>query len=164
MAYLTQYSSSVPVIKFNIDQSFMTIGQNFDMDICIPEDGIAESHATVEAIKESQSYHFIIKSNADETLLELNGTAVSHAELKNNDWIIIGGVEFQFTDDGVNEIKEMAKPVVATAPTLAAAEPMGLPVEKNNIEPKPAISNESKPMSTKEYVAKSRYSRRRLSF
>ena len=163
MAYLTQYSSSVPVIKFNIDQSLMTIGQNFDMDICVPEDGIAESHATVEAIKEAQSYRFIIKSNADEPLLELNGAAVSHAELKDSDWIVIGGVEFQFTDDGVNEIKEMTKPV-ATAPTLAVVEPIELPVEKKNVEPEPAISNEPKPMSTKEYVAKSRYSRRRLAF
>ena len=67
MAYLTQYSSSVPVIKFNIDQFVMTIGQSLDMDICVPEDGVAESHATVEAIKEAQSYRFTIKSNADET-------------------------------------------------------------------------------------------------
>ena len=163
MAYLTQYSSTVPVIKFNIDQSFMTIGQNFDMDICVPEDGISESHATVEAIKEAQSYRFIIKSNADEPLLELNGAAVSHAELKDNDWIIIGGVEFQFTDDGVNEIREMTKPA-ATAPVLAVVEPIELPVEKKNVEQESAISNESKPMSTKEYVAKSRYSRRRLAF
>ncbi|MCK4866080.1 MAG: hypothetical protein KAT06_11740 [Gammaproteobacteria bacterium] len=159
MAYLTQYSSSVPVIKFNIDQPVMTIGQNFDMDISVAEDGIAESHATVEAIKEAQSYRFIIKSNADETLLELNGAAVSHAELKDRDWIVIGGVEFQFTDDGVNEIKEMTKPV-ATAPTLAVVEP----IEKKNVEAELTIPNEAKPMSTKEYVAKSRYSRRRLAF
>ncbi len=163
MAYLTQYSSSVPVIKFNIEQSVMTIGQNFDMDICVPEDGISESHATVEAIKEAQSYRFIIKSNEDEPLLELNGAAVSHAELKDNDWITIGGVEFQFTDDGVNEIKEMTK-LAATAPTLAVVEPIELPVEKKNVEEESAISNESKPISTKEYVAKSRYSRRRLAF
>jgi len=156
VAYLTQYSSSVPVIKFNIDQSVMTIGQNFDMDISVAEDGIAESHAMVEAIKEAQSYRFIITSNANETLLELNGAAVSHAELKDRDWIVIGGVEFQFTDDGVNEIKEMTKPV-APAPTLTVVEP----VEKNNVEQE---SNNSKPMSTKEYVAKSRYSRRRLAF
>jgi len=159
VAYLTQYSSSVPVIKFNIDQFLMTIGQNFDMDICVAEDGIAESHATVEAIKDAQSYRFIIKSHADETLLELNGAAVSHAELKDSDWIVIGGVEFQFTDDGVNEIKEMTKPV-ATAPTLAVVEP----VEKKSVEPESTIFNDPKPMSTKEYVAKSRYSRRRLAF
>ncbi len=163
MAYLTQYSSSVPVIKFNIDQSLMTIGQNFDMDICVPEDGISESHATVEAIKEEQSYRFIIKSNADEPLLELNGAAVSNAELKDNDWITIGGVEFQFTDDGVNEIKEMTKPV-ATAPTLAIVEPTELPVDKKDVSSGTVKLNKSKPMSTKEYVAKSRYSRRRLAF
>ena len=159
MAYLTQYSSSVPVIKFHIDQSLMTIGQNFDMDICVPEDGIAESHATVEAIKEAQSYRFIIKSNVDESLLELNGAPVSHADLKDSDWIVIGGVEFQFTDDGVNEIKEITTPVV-TAPSLAVVEP----VKKKSVEPESTISNEAKPMSTKEYVAKSRYSRRRLAF
>ena len=59
----------------------------------------------------------------------------------------------------VGEIKEMTKPV-ATAPILAVVEP----VEKNNVEQESAISNNSKPMSTKEYVAKSRYSRRRLAF
>lgn len=156
MAYLTQYSSSVPVIKFNIDQSLMTIGQNFDMDICIPEDGISESHATVEAIKQAESYRFIIKSNDDEPLLELNGAAISHAELKDDDWIVIGGVEFQFTDDGVNEIKEVTKPTVAP---LAVVKQLVQPVEKESKEVEVV-----KPMSTKEYIAKSRYSRRRLAF
>lgn len=156
MAYLTQYSSSVPVIKFNIDQSLMTIGQNFDMDICIPEDGISESHATVEAIKQAESYRFIIKSNDDEPLLELNGAAISHAELKDDDWIVIGGVEFQFTDDGVNEIKEVTKPTVAP---LAVVKQLVQPVEKESKE-----AEVVKPMSTKEYIAKSRYSRRRLAF
>ena len=138
----------------------MTIGQSFDMDICIPEDGISERHATVEAIKEAQLYRFIIKSNEDEPLLELNGVAISHAELKDKDWIIIGGVEFQFTDDGINEIKGPTNP---TAAPLAVVKSLVQPVEKVNKESE-VLTNEVKPMSTKEYVAKSRYSRRRLAF
>ena len=55
MAYLTQYSSSVPLIKYNIDQSLMSIGQDIDMDICVPEDGIEENHAMIEAIKFSET-------------------------------------------------------------------------------------------------------------
>lgn len=114
VAYLTQYSNSVPVIKFVIDQSLMTIGQHIDMDICIPEDGIADSHATVEAIKQGECYRFSVKSNKDESLLDINGNAVSHAELQDGDWVTIGGVEFQFTDDGVNEIKEVETPVTVS--------------------------------------------------
>jgi len=106
MAYLTQYSSSIPVIKFHIDQTLMTIGQHIDMDICVPEEGIAENHAAVEAIKQLESYRYIIKSQEDESLFELNGETVSHAELQDGDWLLIGGVEFQFTDDGSCDIKE----------------------------------------------------------
>jgi len=161
VAYLTQYSSSVPIIKFNIDQSLMTIGQDFEMDICVPEDGISENHATVEVIKESQSYRFVIKSNVDEPLLELNGAATSQAELKNNDWIIIGGVEFQFTDDGINEIKELTKPAVVPP---AKVDLVVKTIQTKKVVPEQVTENEVKPMSTKEYVAKSRYSRRRLAF
>ena len=161
MAYLTQYSSSVPVIKFNIDQSFMTIGQDFEMDICIPEDGISDNHATVEAIKESNSYRFVIRSNVDEPLLELNGAITSQAELKNDDWIVIGGVEFQFTDDGINEIKETTKSDITSTTVVEA---IVKPAHANKAMPETVIENEPKPMSTKEYVAKSRYSRRRLAF
>ena len=186
MAYLTQFSSSVPVIKFNIDQSFMTIGQDFEMDICVPEDGISDSHATVEAIKEAQSYRFIIKSNQDEPLLEFNGNSTTQVELKNNDWINIGGVEFQFTDDGVYEIKEIvntsveplsvidpiAKVVADTVVKPVAtktSKPIAQSIPKTVSEPILAAatltdSEQPKAMTTKEYVAKSRYSRRRLAF
>lgn len=107
MAYLTQYSNSVPVIKFYIEQSVMTIGQDIDMDICVPEDGIADNHASVETVKQGESYRFTVKSREDESLLDINGNAVSHAELQDGDWLTIGGVEFQFTNDGTNEIKEV---------------------------------------------------------
>ena len=161
MAYLTQYSSSVPVIKFNIDQSLMTIGQDIEMDICVPEDGISESHATIEVIKEAQSYRFVIKSNIDEPLLELNGAATSQAELNDNDWIMIGGVEFQFTDDGVNDIKEISKPVVSH---LTVVEPIVSSIQTKTPKTETISVDEPRPMTTKEYVAKSRYSRRRLAF
>jgi pSer/pThr/pTyr-binding forkhead associated (FHA) protein len=145
VAYLTQYSNSVPVIKFNIDQSLMTIGQDIDMDICVPEDGVADKHAAVEAIKQAESYCFSIKSKS---LIKLNDVAVSDAELHDGDWLIIGGVEFQFTDDGVNEIKE--KTVTA------------LIVEKSKPAQVEKASEQDKSISTKEFIANSRLSRRRL--
>ena len=107
MAYLTQYSGSAPVIKFNIDQTHMTIGQDFEMDICVPEDGVSDNHAAIEAIKHEESYRFVVKSREDEPLLDINGDTVSIAELQDGDWLTIGGVEFQFTDDGVNDIKKV---------------------------------------------------------
>lgn len=167
MAYLTQYSSSVPVIKFNIDQSFMTIGQNFEMDICIPEDGVAANHATIEALKKTESYSFIIKSREDELLIELNGNAVSQAELQDGDWLIIGGVEFQFTDDGVNEINEQTVSNLATVTEIKPKSSQVAKVEKVNKESKPAekLKAEEKTMTTKEFIANSRNrSRRRISF
>ena len=164
MAYLTQYSSNIPVIKFHIDQTLMTIGQNFDMDICVPEEGLADNHATVVAVEQSGMYRFIVKSNEEESLLDLNGETTSSAELKNGDWLVIGGVEFQFTDDGINAIKEsnaqipvekkVAKPVVV--------------VENNNDSPALKLIKELKeelqPMTTKEFIANSRRSRPRLVF
>ena len=165
MAYLTQYSSNIPVIKFHIDQTLMTIGQDFNMDICVPEEGIADNHATVEAVEQSGMYRFIVKSHEDESLLDLNGETTSAAELKNGDWLVIGGVEFQFTDDGVNAIKQLntqipVKAKVATKPVV---------IEKKNNDSAALIlikelKEELEPMTTKEFIANSRKSRRRLAF
>ena len=112
VAYLTQYSGSAPVIKFNIDQSVMTIGQDLDMDICVPEDGISDNHASIEAVKTDESYRFVIKTREDEPQISINGETVSISELQDGDWIIIGEVEFQFTDNGINDIKQVEIPVI----------------------------------------------------
>ena len=168
MAFLTQYSNSVPVIKYHIEQTLMTIGQDIDMDICVPEDGIAENHAAVEAIKHAESYRFIIKSSESEVSLELNGETVSHAELQDGDWLMIGGVEFQFTDDGVNSIVEekttIPVPVVEANTSLQKT-------EKNESEAlklikglKEELLDGVTPLTTKEFIANSRNSRRRLAF
>ena len=163
MAHLTQYSSSVPVIKFHIDQSVMTIGQDLDMDICVPEDGVADNHATLEAIKQDESYHFVVKANEDESLLDLNGETVSHAELKDGDWIIIGGVEFQFTDDGKNDIKEVN--VSTQAAEIPASQPIDLVKIKQETTQKVEEKKEERPMTTKEFIENSRRNtRRRISF
>lgn len=181
MAYLTQYSSTVPVIKYHIDQVLMTIGQDIDMDICVPEDGIAEHHAMLEAIKSAETYRFIIKSTENDVLLELNGEIVSNAEIQDGDWLTIGGIEFQFTDDGVNSIvEEIAQTPVQDLQIQAVSELKVKPklvrkitpeVESNASEAlqlirelKEDLQDITKPLSTKEFIANSRQSRRRLSF
>ena len=165
MAYLTQFSSNIPVIKFHIDQMLMTIGQDLEMDICVPEEGIANNHATVEAIKESGAFRFIVKSHVDESLIDLNGETTSSAELKNGDWLVIGGVEFQFTDDGINEIKEINLQAIPN--NVTKIEPVG-DKKKNNesaaLKLIKELKEELQPMSTKEFIANSRKSRRRLAF
>ena len=163
MAYLTQYSNSVPVIKFNIDQSLMTIGQHIDMDICIPEDGIADNHAVVKAVKHEASYRFVVKSREDESLLDLNGETVSIAELQDGDWLIIGGVEFQFTDDGVNEIKEAENP--ATVTSIEMPKPQRVVKEAKESDALTLMKElkqevESITTKKKEVVEDSRFSRR----
>ena len=175
MAYLTQYSNSVPVIKYHIEQSLMTIGQHIEMDICIPEDGMAEDHAAVEAVKNGQSYRFIIKSTKEDSPLELNGETVSYAEMQNNDWLVIGGVEFQFTDDGINLIKDKTEIASSPArikekPTLVVTESIAKK-QNNDSEAlklikdlKQDLQDASKPLTTKEFIANSRQSRRRLAF
>ena len=166
MAYLTQFSNSVPVIKFHIDQAVMTIGQDFAMDICIPEEGVADNHATVETIKKSESYLFSIKSHENESLLEINGTAVPQAELRDGDWLIIGGVEFQFTDDGVNEIQEsntsVAAPVSAVVEEFKPKQAIKEAKESEALTLIKELNKEVKSMTTKEFIANSRGSRRRL--
>jgi pSer/pThr/pTyr-binding forkhead associated (FHA) protein len=112
VAYLTQYSGSVPVIKFNIDQSLMTIGQDLDMDICVPEEGISDNYALIKAVKNNESYRFVIKTREDEPQFNINGETASLAELQDGDWIIIGDVEFQFSNDGINDIKQVEQPAV----------------------------------------------------
>ena len=168
MAYLTQFSSNIPVIKFPIDQILMTIGQDFEMDICVPEEGIADNHATVEAIEQAGAYRFLVKSREDESLLDLNGETTSSAELHNGDWLTIGGVEFQFTDDGVDAIN---KTITAPEPKPIIAKPVETqnkskesPALKLIKELKEELQEELKPMSTKEFIANSRQSRRRLAF
>lgn len=170
MAYLTQYSNSVPVIKYHIDQVLMSIGQDIEMDICVPEDGVANNHAAVEAIKQAESYRFIIKSREDESLLQLNGETVSHAELQDGDWLIIGEVEFQFTDDGVNLIGEET---VASADIISLEETKSQQSAKESQESealqlikelKEELQEETKPISTKEFIANSHRGRPRLIF
>lgn len=162
MAYLTQYSSSVPVIKFNIDQTLMCIGQNIDMDICVPEDGLAENHAAVEAIKHSESYRFLIKSHEDDQLVELNGELVSQAELQDGDWVVIGGVEFQFTDDGVNEIKETVVSLVTENTTAISAEKVVVQDKQESEAMKmiKQIKEEVESITTEELDEDSHFSRR----
>lgn len=175
MAYLTQYSNSVPVIKYHVDQTFMTIGQNIDMDICVPEDGVAESHAALEAIKTAGTYRFLIKSAAIESLLKLNGVSVSRTEIQDGDWLFFGDVEFQFTDDGVNLIKEKSS---STAMHSPSTEEISKPTQKMSAKTKEKdsdalklikglkedLQDNSKPLTTKEFIANSRQSRRRLAF
>lgn len=147
MAFLTQFSNSVPVIKFHIDQSVMTIGQDFEMDICVPEDGIANNHATLEVTKQAEKYSFIVKSRNEKDALEVNGHSTLEAELKDGDWLNIGSVEFQFTDDGIYKIKDNIVPI------------------KSAVKPKTEMNEELakeevKPMSTKAFIEESRFSRR----
>lgn len=172
MAYLTQFSSSVPVIKYPIDQLVMTIGQDIEMDICVPEDGLAENHAAVEVIQDNESYRFVIKTSENMPLFELNGETAEEAELKDGDWLIIGGVEFQFTDDGVNsfvETNEVSIPAVDDKPQLVQnmtnkADISGSEALQLIRELKEDLEDKSKPLSTKEFIANSRQSRRRLAF
>ena len=161
MAYLTQFSSNIPIIKFLIDQELMTIGQDIEMDICVPEEGIADHHAIVEAIEDAGSYRFVVKSQEDKSTFDLNGVTTASATLENGDWLVIGGVEFQFTDDGVNAIN---KEVLQAAPKASTVKPKDSPALKLIKELKEEIQQDFKPMSTKEFIANSRKSRRRLAF
>lgn len=169
MAYLTQFSNSVPVIKYHIEQTLMTIGQNFDMDICVSEDGIAENHAAVEAIKHAESYRFVIKSNENESPLDLNGETVSSADLQDGDWLTIGGVEFQFTDDGINSIVEEIASI--PAPIVAETPKPQQKTENNDSEAlklikelKEELQDVDKPLTTKEFLENSRHRHRRFAY
>lgn len=163
MAYLTQYSSSVPVIKHNIEQTYMTIGQNMEMDICVVEDGVAESHATVEAVKFSEVYRFTVQSQENESPLELNGDTVSQAELQDGDWLVIGGVEFQFTDDGIDPVSEVIPTITETtpqAPSLQAESAVNIEVESDALQLMKDLKEEVESISTKDFIEDSRFSRR----
>lgn len=161
MAYLTQFSSNIPVIKFHIDQQLMTIGQDIDMDICVPEEGIADKHAIVEAIEEAGSYRFMVKSQEEASVFDLNGVTTVSAKLENGDWLVIGGVEFQFTDDGIDAIKKDMKPVLTKTTSAKQTQSPALKLIKDL---KQELQEDFKPMSTKEFIANSRKSRRRLAF
>lgn len=158
MAYLTQFSGSVPVIKFNIDQSIMTIGQHIDMDICVSEDGISDNHAALEASKNDGVYRFTLKAREDEPLLDVNGDIVAQADLKDGDWIVIGGVEFQFSDDGQNDIKDVSadKAVLETEKQRSKA------IENitDALSMITSIKEEVKAISPKNVIEESRFSRR----
>jgi pSer/pThr/pTyr-binding forkhead associated (FHA) protein len=148
VAYLTQYSNSVPVIKFPIDQILMTIGQHIDMDICIPEDGIADKHAELEAVHHSETYRFIIKSVEEQQTIQLNGERVSHAELQDGDWLLIGDIEFKFTNDGINEIEDVIVPIATESP-----KPVELNLAKDLKDDAPVIK-------TAQMLRDNRFSRR----
>ena len=157
MAYLTQYSGSVPVIKFNIDQSMMTIGQDINMDICVPEDSISDNHCVLEAVKKNDSYRFIIKSHEDEAQLIVNSETVSVAELKDGDWIVLGEVEFQFTDDGIFDIKIIEIPVSAEA---NSSQPNTVSINSVPIQLNQEVPDETVPMASDNLQDEHQFSRR----
>jgi len=160
VAFLTQYSGSVPVIKFNIDQSVMTIGQDLEMDICVPEDGILDHHAVIEAIKNDDSYRFIIKSHKNEQQINVNGEMVSFAELQDGDWLVIGDVEFQFIDDGIYDIKSVEIPTleeVETSKLQVVKKETAEPVIQEHIDD---IQVEAEPMAANSLHEDNRFSRR----
>ena len=150
VAYLTQFSNSVPVIKFPIDQSLMTIGQNIDMDICVPEEGIAEKHAEIEVIQHGQAYQFVVKSTETNATIQHNGNTVSQAELQDGDWLLIGEIEFQFSNDGVNEIKDenILSFNIASTETVKLSHPAS------------ALPEEPRVMKTAQLLSENRFSRR----
>lgn len=170
MAYLTQYSDSIPVVKFPIDQEVMTIGQHIEMDICIPEEGMAESHAALQAVSCSESYTFTIKSEAEQVLV-INGEETTQADLKDGDWITVGGIEFQFTDDGQYDFQVVEAQVVE----IPVAEPVEVsqvvePVSQKQAEEPAAlkiiqeIKEEVESMTPESMVADSHQFSRRLRF
>ena len=160
MAYLTQYAGTVPVIKFNIDQSVMTIGQDINMDICVPEDGITDHHAVIEAVKHEDNYRFIIKSHEDEPLITLNDETVSIAELKDGDWIILGEVEFQFTDDGIYQIKQLELVIQNTPEENTPQVIQNEVIEAAPLELVQEVSQETQSTAAKNVVEDHRFSRR----
>lgn len=164
MAYITQYSNSVPVIRFNIEQVKTCIGQDIEMDICVPEEGVAQCHAGIRAIKGPTGYRYMVESFDEKTQVTLNEHPVSMAELADGDWLQIGEVEFQFSDDGVDHIKEESpaekhdaskKEKVAS---LAEPETVADVFEQEEIKEEPAVAR----LSTREFIEKNRSRRLRM--
>ncbi len=149
MAYITQYSNSVPVIRFNIEQVSMCIGRDIEMDICVPEDGVAARHACIQAEKQPGGYRFVLQALQDESV-RVNHTTVTTAELHDGDWLNIGGVEFRFTDDGINHIVDGIDAPVATEAVT----------EHTAVKTTDKDEAEAAIVSSREFIEKARFSRR----
>ncbi len=135
------------------------------MDICVPEEGLARCHAGIRAIKGPTGYRYMVESFDDQLQITLNEHPVSMAELADGDWLNIGGVEFQFNDDGVDHIREEA-PVVKKAPgkeenVVSLAEPeqaVDVFEQQEETELEPAVAR----LSTRVFIEKNRSRRLRI--
>lgn len=104
MATLTLYVNGAPGIKYELDKACVTIGRDFDNDICLDDPGVSERHALIEAKAAVQAdrtneYSLIDLDGTDTCLV--NNRPTSRAVLADGDYVRIGSHLFKYTAEAV---------------------------------------------------------------
>lgn len=164
MPFLVQFAGGAPVIKFALDKRTLSIGQDFNADICVQEEGIAEHHALIE-IQPSQdnalAYQVVIKARQDQ-LMWVNEAVCEEACLQDNDWVRLGDIDFEYSAEGNFEFAEetsVAERVATPALDTRQSEPAFMP-QPSQAEPDTDVAKPDLSAARQTSLQNTRFSRR----
>ena len=109
MAELLQLSDGVASTRFLINKPILKIGRDPECDISIDDGLVSKTHAVIEVVasktKEGEVEYFI-KDLDSTNFTFLNEQKISRQQLKNNDIVRVGLVNFKFADDDKNDMEK----------------------------------------------------------
>lgn len=80
---------------YDISGDRLTIGRNDNNDIVVPSDSVSRYHAVLERTNAGE---FIVRDNQSKNGVQVNGTAVGEATLRDGDVVQVGAFVFRFND------------------------------------------------------------------
>lgn len=109
MAELLQLSDGAASTRFLINKPLIKIGRDPDCDISIDDSLVSKTHAVVEVVASKSregEVEYYIKDMDSTNHTFLNEQKVGRQQLKNNDIIRVGVVNFKFADDDKEDMEK----------------------------------------------------------
>ena len=147
MAFLIQYANGVPGFKHELDKTVLTLGEEIDCDLSIPEEGVAAHHAIIELKKTTSGWEYYIRPAGDDEILVNDESIGGKVKLEHEDRIQLGEVMFRLDAKSVCQVSEVSMPEPALKMVASQDEvvkPASKPTETEHAQPV-ATANKGKP-------------------
>lgn len=112
MPILMQIKDDVVQSKFSLEQKTVSIGRSTDNDIQLDDKTVSANHAWLEwhPAEDSPEHGFYRLIDLDSTNGSfINETKINEQDVKHNDVIRIGFVNFKFIDENQHRFEETSK-------------------------------------------------------
>lgn len=122
MAALILYVNGAPGIKYELDKTCVTIGRDFDSDICLDDPCVSKRHALIEtkvvSLLDETYEHRLVDLDSTNACL-VNNQRTTHALLADGDLVRIGTHLFKFAAEAGRPVPVATdRPVGDKAPEL----------------------------------------------